>query len=126
MTLVSADGERHSLDLQAASRYDAAHRYVCYAKEHPDRVPVPTLASVFEVVVDGNLNRVEGKMLQRWIVKRRGELKGPGKHPSRAIDVSGYCITEQLAVEMAIDRFGGIGARTSRTDLGHGRDRRRK
>lgn len=51
--------------------------YVCDAEEHPDRMPVPTLALVFEVVVDGKMYRVEGKALQRWIVKRRSELNGP-------------------------------------------------
>jgi hypothetical protein len=32
---------------------------------------------VFEIVIDGKVYRVEGKALQRWIVKRRSELNGP-------------------------------------------------
>jgi hypothetical protein len=34
--------------------------------------------SVFEVVVDGKVHRVEGKALQRWIVNERREQNGPG------------------------------------------------
>jgi hypothetical protein len=78
VTVLDAEGRRHSLDLQAASLYDAAHIYVCHAKEHPETgVPRPTLATLFEVAVDGKVYRVEGKALQRWIVRQRGELNGP-------------------------------------------------
>jgi hypothetical protein len=77
VTVVDAQGRRHSLDLQASSLYDAAHIYVCHAKEHPERGhPHPTLATVLEVVIDTRVYRVEGKALQRWIVKRRRELNG--------------------------------------------------
>lgn len=68
---------RTGLDLQVDSSYDAAHVYGCDAKQHPTRVPVPTLASVFEAVVDEKVFRVEGKALQRWMLKLRDELKGP-------------------------------------------------
>src|ERR1035437_4847237 len=37
----------------------------------------PTLATVFEVVIGGRVNRVEGAALQRWIVQRRQDWKGP-------------------------------------------------
>ena len=78
VTVIDDQGRRHSLDLQASSLYDAAHIYVCHVKEHPERGhPRPTLATVFEVVIDGKVYRVEAKALQRWIVKRRTELKGP-------------------------------------------------
>lgn len=78
VTVVDADGRRHSLDLQAASLYDAAHVYVCHIREHPEKgLPRPTLATVFEVAIDAKVYRVEGKALQRWIVKRRSELNGP-------------------------------------------------
>jgi hypothetical protein len=78
VTITDADGRRHSLDLQAASSYDAAHIFVCHAKAHPERgLPRPTLATVFEVVVNEKVHRVEGKALQRWIVKQRQELNGP-------------------------------------------------
>lgn len=70
------------MDVQAESVYDAAHIFVSSAKSQqaamlPGRVPPPTLATVFEVVCDGKIYRVEGTKLQKWIVKRREELKGP-------------------------------------------------
>ena len=82
VTVVDADGRRHSIDVQADSLYDAAHMYVCTAKSQqsamlPGAPPIPTLATVFEVVCDGKVYRVEGAALQRWIMKRRDELKGP-------------------------------------------------
>lgn len=43
----------------------------------PNRMPVPTFATVFEIVLDGRVYTVRGAALQRWIVKRRGELNGP-------------------------------------------------
>jgi hypothetical protein len=32
---------------------------------------------MFEVAIDERVYRVEGKALQRWIAKKRQELKGP-------------------------------------------------
>ena len=69
-----SEGQRHSLDIQAESTYDAAHIYVSTAKSQAaamlaNRVPVPTLASVFEVVADGKVYTVKGAALQRWIVR---------------------------------------------------------
>ena len=62
VSVVDADGRRHSLDLQASSLYDAAHIYICHVKEHPERgFPRPTLATVFEAVVDAKVYRVAGK-----------------------------------------------------------------
>ena len=40
------------------------------------RPPVPTRATVFEVVVNGQIHHVQGEKLQRWIEQRRQELKG--------------------------------------------------
>ena len=78
VTITDAEGRRHSLDLQAASSYDAAHIFVCHAKAHPERgLPKPTLATVFEIVIDGKVYWVEGRALQRWIAKQRQELNGP-------------------------------------------------
>jgi hypothetical protein len=78
VTVVDAEGRRHSLDLQAASSFDAAHIYVCHVKEHPERgLPRPTLATIFEVAIDGKVYRVAGKTLQRWIIERRSSLNGP-------------------------------------------------
>src|SRR5437667_7227776 len=82
VTVVDPKGQRHSLDIQAARTYDAAHLYVSTAKSQaaamlPNRMPIPTLATVFEIVLDGKMYTVKGAALQRWIVNRRGELKGP-------------------------------------------------
>jgi len=78
VTVTDDQGRRHSLDLQAASTFDAAHVYVCHVKEHPEGGhPRPALATVFDVVIEGRVYRVEGRALQRWIVKRRQELSGP-------------------------------------------------
>ncbi len=70
------------MDVQAESVYDAAHIYVSSAKSQqaamlPGRVPPPSSTTVFEVVCDGKVYRVEGKKFQKWILKRREELKGP-------------------------------------------------
>jgi len=70
------------MDLFAQSTYDAAHLYVTAAKSKdaamlPSRGPLPTVATVFEVVADGKIFHVKGVALQRWIIKRREELGGP-------------------------------------------------
>jgi hypothetical protein len=45
VTTTDSQGRRYSLDLQAASTYDAAHVYLCHVKEHPEKgLPRPTLA----------------------------------------------------------------------------------
>jgi hypothetical protein len=61
VTVTDAAGRRHSLDVIATSTYDAAHLYVTNAKAQPQTgLPVPTLASVFEVVNGGKVYSVEG------------------------------------------------------------------
>lgn len=70
------------MDVFAQSTYDAAHLYVTDAKSKQaammlSGVPAPTLATVFEIVVDGKIFHVKGVALQRWITKRRQELGGP-------------------------------------------------
>ena len=82
LTVIEPDGRRYSIDVQADSSYDAAHQFVLQAKTQqvgvsPNHLPVPTLATVFEVVTEGKVYRVEGTSLQKWIVKRRQELNGP-------------------------------------------------
>src|SRR3954464_15882787 len=82
VTVTDDEGRRHSMDVQAESVYDAAHISDSSAKSQqaamlPGRVPPPTWATIFEVVCDGKIDRVEGTKLQKWIVKRREELKGP-------------------------------------------------
>jgi hypothetical protein len=77
VTVTDDKGRRHSLDVQACSTYDAAHLYVAHAKTHAAQFPIPTLATIFEVVTTGRVYRVEGAALQRWILRRREEWKGP-------------------------------------------------
>jgi hypothetical protein len=78
VTVTDAEGRRHSLDVLASSTFDAAHLYVARAKQNPaPSLPAPTLATVFEVVFGGRIYRVEGAALQRWIVGRRQDWKGP-------------------------------------------------
>jgi hypothetical protein len=78
VTVTDPDGRRHSLDVQAASTYDAAHLYVTEAKkERAVGLPKPTLATVFEVVADGKVYCVKGEALQKWIVERRQKWQGP-------------------------------------------------
>lgn len=64
--------------LASGEQFDAAHVYVCHANERHGRgLPHGTLSTTFEVVVNMKVYLVEGKVLQRWIAKRRQELKGP-------------------------------------------------
>jgi hypothetical protein len=78
VTVTDSTGRRYSLDLRATSTHDAAHLYVCRAKETVgDEFPKLTLATVFEVINGGRVYRVEGRALQRWIAKRRSEWNGP-------------------------------------------------
>jgi hypothetical protein len=41
---------------------------------------MPTVATIFEVVIGERVYRVAGSALQRWIVERRGRLNGPKGH----------------------------------------------
>jgi hypothetical protein len=43
----------------------------------PEPLPIPTLGTEFEISAEGKVHRVKGAALQRWILKRRGELNGP-------------------------------------------------
>ena len=78
VTVTDKEGRRHSLDVNASSTYDAAHLYFTHAKSQPaSGLPVPTVATVFEVVIAGNVHRIEGAKLKLSIAKRREEWKGP-------------------------------------------------
>jgi hypothetical protein len=78
VTVTDVSGRRQSLDVLASSTYDAAHLYVTHAKTNgAGQLPCPTLATFFEIVIDGRVHRVEGHALQRWIERRRSEWKGP-------------------------------------------------
>jgi len=78
VTVTDQQGRRHSLDVQATSIYDAAHIYVTHAKQCPAAgLPKPSVATTFEVVTGGRVYGVKGAALQRWILQRRQELKGP-------------------------------------------------
>jgi len=76
--MIDIGGRRYSVDVCASSTFDAAHLFVTHAQANPrNGIPRPTVNSVFEVVVDGKVHRVEGKALQRWIMKERQERNGP-------------------------------------------------
>lgn len=78
VTTCDADGRRYSLDLQANSKYDAAHLYLdLIVAEGSGRIPIPTLATTFEVVAQGKIHYVKGADLQQWIQLRRAEWNGP-------------------------------------------------
>jgi hypothetical protein len=78
VTVTDAEGRRHSVDVRAASLFDAAHLFVVEAKsEGQVGLPKPTLATVFEVVAGGKVYRVTGAALQRWIVENRSTWNGP-------------------------------------------------
>jgi len=78
VTVADPTGRRHSLDVLAESTYDAAHLFVVEAKqERAATLPVPTLATIFEIVIGGRVYRVAGSALQRWISERRNRLNGP-------------------------------------------------
>lgn len=65
--------------MEAESTYDAAHLFLTKAKEYIIRepLPIPPLETMFEVTVNGKGHKVSGAKLQRWIMKRREEWKGP-------------------------------------------------
>jgi len=77
--VTDSTGKRYSFDVEAESTYDAAHLFVTKAKEHVIRepLPIPSLETMFEVTVNGKVHKVSGTKLQRWILKRREEWKGP-------------------------------------------------
>ena len=75
-----AQGRRHSVDVLAASTFDAAHLYVMHAKTQPGTgIPPITLATVFEVIIDGKVHMVAGKALQSWIVKEARGAQGAAR-----------------------------------------------
>ena len=72
-------GRRHSVDvLKAFSTYHAAAS-LCHPREKPtdERLPIPSVATIFEVVANRRVYTVTGKALQQWIDKRRKAWKGP-------------------------------------------------
>jgi hypothetical protein len=78
VTVTDEEGRRYSLDVQASSTFDAAHLYVAHAKKNAGaQLPIPTLATVFEVATSGRVYSVKGSALQRWIAHRRQVWKGP-------------------------------------------------
>jgi hypothetical protein len=78
VTVTDGEGQRYSLDVNAASSYDAAHLYLTHVRGNPGcGLPVPTTATLFEVVIDRRIHQVSGARLKTWIEKRRQELNGP-------------------------------------------------
>jgi hypothetical protein len=87
VTVTDANGRRHSLDLVASSTFDAAHLYLTKAKTEPGALPVPTRATIFEVVTGGRVYKVAGTALQRWIAQRRRDWNGPKGFVQQASEV---------------------------------------
>ena len=78
VTVTDGGGRRHSLDIQADSSYDAANLYLTHVVQTPTcGLPRPTVDTVFEVVAEGKVLRVNGHRLKKWIEKRRVEWNGP-------------------------------------------------
>ena len=78
VTVIDSEGRRYSLDVNADSSYDAAHLYLTHVNGHPGSgMPIPTTATVFEVITEGRIHQVSGARLKSWIEKRRAEWKGP-------------------------------------------------
>ena len=79
VTVTDSTGKQYSLDVEAESTYDSAYLFLTKAKEHIIRepLPIPSLETMFEVTVNGKVRKVSGAKLQRWIMKRREEWKGP-------------------------------------------------
>jgi hypothetical protein len=70
VTVIEESGRRHSVDVLASSTFDAAHIFVTHAKADPcNGIPKLSVESVFEVVVEGKIHRIQGRALQRWILK---------------------------------------------------------
>jgi hypothetical protein len=78
VTVTDEQGRRHSLDVEASSTFDAAHLYVAHVKSAVEgQFPIPTAATVFEVVASGRVYHLKGTALQKWILQRRQEWNGP-------------------------------------------------
>ena len=78
VTVTDGEGKRYSLDVNADSSYDAAHLYLTHVRGNPGcGLPIPTTATLFEVVMQGSIHRVPGARLKKWIENRRQEWKGP-------------------------------------------------
>ena len=53
MTVTDGEGQRYSLDVNAASSYDAAHLYLTHVRGNSGcGLPIPITATLFEVVID--------------------------------------------------------------------------
>ena len=78
-TVTDSTGKRYCIDVEAESTYDAAHHFLTKSKAHVirEQLPIPSLETMFEVTVNGRVHKVPHTKLQRWINKRREELKGP-------------------------------------------------
>ena len=78
VTMIEESGRRHSVDVWppalSMQRVSSSHM----PRQTPrNGIPRLSLDSVFEVVVDGKIRRIEGRALQQGILKERKERKGP-------------------------------------------------
>jgi hypothetical protein len=80
VTVTDQQGRRRSIDVLASSTFDAAHLYLTCAKAQPlapVELPLPTIATTFQVITADKVYTVTGVALQRWIERRRADWKGP-------------------------------------------------
>jgi hypothetical protein len=78
VTVTDGAGRRYSVDVYAASTFDAAHLFVVHARGNPQsEIPPLKKDTVFEVVIDRKVHCVRGETLQRWILEQRQERNGP-------------------------------------------------
>src|SRR3954464_11080734 len=78
VTIFDSEGRCYSVDVNAGSSFDAAHLYLRLFGGNPEcGLPIPTTSTLFEVVREGRIHRVQGAQLKRWIENRQQECKGP-------------------------------------------------
>jgi hypothetical protein len=66
VTVTDGGGQRHSLDVNADSSYDAAHLYLTHVRGNPGcGLPIPTTSTQFEVISEGRIHNVQGVRLKK-------------------------------------------------------------
>ena len=102
VTVSDGEGKRYSLDIQADSSFDAAHLYLTHVKANPAcGFPIPTTETLFEVVIDGRVHRVQGLRLKGWIEKKRHEFRGPQRLPLQSTSDDRLLISLQVVARCA-------------------------
>jgi hypothetical protein len=78
VAVTDGEGRRYSLDVLANSSYDAAHLYLTHVRANPGcGMPIPTTATLFEVVAEGRVSHVRERVSKRG--SRTGGRNGKGR-----------------------------------------------